>query len=101
MRIDCILPHRAPDDFPREVRQALVPTAVAERQVLVIHPQQMRDGRVGVGHGDRVLHRMTAADMTALEARVKPVAGDGRFEPHKSTQNYDGPYHREQHGFAV
>ncbi len=44
---------------------------------------------------------MTAAEMTALEARVKPLAGDGRFEPYKSTQNYDGPYHREQHGFAV
>ena len=44
---------------------------------------------------------MTAAEMTALEARVKPAAGDGRFEPYKSTQNYDGPYHREQHGFAV
>ena len=44
---------------------------------------------------------MSAAEMTALENRVKPVASDGRFEPHKSTQNYDGPYHREQHGFAV
>ena len=28
-------------------------------------------------------------------------AGDGRHELFKSTQTYDGPYHREQHGFAV
>ena len=44
---------------------------------------------------------MSAVERTALENLVKPVASDGRFEPHKSTQNYDGPYHREQHGFAV
>ena len=36
----------------------------------------------------------------ALLARVKTVATDGRFEWSKSTQNYDGPYHRRQHGFA-
>ena len=44
---------------------------------------------------------MTTQEMAELEARVKLVASDGRYEPHKSTQNYDGPYHREQHGFAV
>ena len=44
---------------------------------------------------------MTPAELKELETRVQPVAGDGRFEPYKSTQNYDGPYHREQHGFAV
>lgn len=44
---------------------------------------------------------MTAAEMTALQDKVKEVAGDGRLEPSKSTQNYDGPYHRKQHGFAA
>jgi len=44
---------------------------------------------------------MTAAEMEALREKVKPVATDGRFEWHKSTQNFDGPYHRQQHGFAV
>jgi predicted aldo/keto reductase-like oxidoreductase len=44
---------------------------------------------------------MSAAEMQALQERVKPVATDGRFEPSKSTQNYDGPYHRKQHGFAA
>ena len=36
----------------------------------------------------------------AMVARVQAVAGDGRFERFKSTQMYDGPVHREQHGFA-
>ncbi len=43
---------------------------------------------------------MEKAEADALLARVKPVATDGRFEWSKSTQNYDGPYHRRQHGFA-
>ena len=40
-------------------------------------------------------------DLDALFARVRRVAGDGRFEGFKSTQTFDGPYHRQQHGFAV
>ncbi|MDY3553848.1 aldo/keto reductase [Gemmata sp. JC717] len=43
---------------------------------------------------------MTKEESDALLARVKTVAGDGRFEPSKSTQLFDGPYHRRQHGFA-
>jgi predicted aldo/keto reductase-like oxidoreductase len=42
---------------------------------------------------------MAQDELDALLARVKPLAGDGRFEPSKSTQLYDGPYHRRQHGF--
>jgi uncharacterized protein len=42
---------------------------------------------------------MPKAEVDALLARVKPLAGDGRLEPSKSTQFYDGPYHRRQHGF--
>jgi predicted aldo/keto reductase-like oxidoreductase len=41
------------------------------------------------------------AELEQLLARVRPIAGDGRFEKSKSTQEYDGPYHRKQHGFAV
>lgn len=33
--------------------------------------------------------------------KVKEVAGDGRHELFKTSKNYDGPYHRQQHGFAV
>jgi hypothetical protein len=32
---------------------------------------------------------------------VKDVAGDGRFELFKSSQNFDGPHHRKQHGFTA
>jgi predicted aldo/keto reductase-like oxidoreductase len=37
----------------------------------------------------------------ALLARVRDVAGDGRFELFKSSQAFDGPYHRKQHGFEA
>jgi hypothetical protein len=43
---------------------------------------------------------MTEAERDKLLARVKPVAGDGRHERFKSTQLFDGPYHRKQHGLT-
>ena len=36
-----------------------------------------------------------------LLSKVSDVAGDGRYERFKSTQQFDGPLHRQQHGFAV
>lgn len=44
---------------------------------------------------------MTGAEQKALTDRVKDVGADGRFELFKSTQIFDGPVHRKQHGFAV
>ncbi|WP_152049821.1 aldo/keto reductase [Tautonia marina] len=41
------------------------------------------------------------AERLALEEEYVQVAGDGRFELYKSSKQYDGPYHREQHGFAL
>jgi predicted aldo/keto reductase-like oxidoreductase len=38
------------------------------------------------------------ADLKKLLDRVKDVAGDGRHEHFKSTQVFDGPYHKAQHG---
>jgi uncharacterized protein len=38
-------------------------------------------------------------ELTKLLAKVKPHAGDGRHERFKSTIDFDGPYHRKQHGF--
>src|SRR5207237_6923394 len=38
-----------------------------------------------------------AAALSKLIARVRPVAGDGRHERFKSTQFFDGSYHRQQH----
>jgi hypothetical protein len=44
---------------------------------------------------------MSTAEQTALADKVKPFATDGRFEQFKSTQNFDGPVHRRQHGFQT
>jgi predicted aldo/keto reductase-like oxidoreductase len=44
---------------------------------------------------------MTVAEMAAIEAKVRPLAGDGRLELFKSTQVFDGVAHRRQHGFEV
>ena len=42
---------------------------------------------------------MTMNEFQALQDRVRDVAQDGRHEWFKSTQYYDSPWHREQHGF--
>jgi uncharacterized protein len=44
---------------------------------------------------------MSQAEQTALVAKVRDVATDGRFELFKSSQMFDGPVHRRQHGFAT
>jgi len=49
----------------------------------------------------RAFKPYTADEMKKLTERVKAVAGDGRHEHFKSTQVFDGPYHRKQHGFDV
>lgn len=49
----------------------------------------------------RTFSPMSAAEQTALAARVRDVATDGRFELFKSSQMFDGPVHRRQHGFVT
>jgi predicted aldo/keto reductase-like oxidoreductase len=44
---------------------------------------------------------MTSDEMAAVENKVRPFAGDGRFELFKSSKVFDGPYHRKQHGFST
>jgi hypothetical protein len=44
---------------------------------------------------------MSEAQQNALRERVKAQAGDGRHELFKSTQHFDGPHHRKQHGFMA
>jgi aryl-alcohol dehydrogenase-like predicted oxidoreductase len=44
---------------------------------------------------------LSKTEQAALTEKVKPFATDGRFEQFKSTQNFDGPVHRRQHGFAT
>jgi predicted aldo/keto reductase-like oxidoreductase len=43
---------------------------------------------------------MTSAELKTLAARLKEVAGDGRYEHFKTTQRYDAMHHRKQHGFS-
>jgi predicted aldo/keto reductase-like oxidoreductase len=44
---------------------------------------------------------MTAEEIAAVENKVRPYAGDGRFELFKSSKVFDGAYHRKQHGFST
>ena len=49
----------------------------------------------------RSFQKMTDAELSAMAEKVKPFAADGRFELFKSTQTFDGPVHRKQHGFTA
>lgn len=49
----------------------------------------------------RSFEPMTSAEQQSLLERVREVAGDGRYELFKSTQAFDGAYHRRQHGFET
>ncbi|MDP9148187.1 MAG: aldo/keto reductase, partial [Acidobacteriota bacterium] len=44
---------------------------------------------------------MSAAEMQALRERVRPIAGDGRYELFKTSKKYDGKVGREQHHFPA
>lgn len=48
----------------------------------------------------RNFKRLREEELKALRDKVKLVAGDGRHERFKSTQLFDGPYHRQQHGMT-
>lgn len=56
------------------------------------------DQDVGVA---RNFKPMPADERLELLAMTKAEGSDGRHELSKSTQNFDGPYHRLQHGFAI
>ena len=49
----------------------------------------------------REFRRLDEEGMKKLVAKVKDVAGDGRHERFKSTQLFDGAYHRVQHGLTA
>ncbi|HTU20565.1 MAG TPA: aldo/keto reductase [Gemmataceae bacterium] len=52
---------------------------------------------IGIARGFK---RLSEDELNALRDKVKAVAGDGRHERFKSTQLFDGPYHRIQHGMT-
>jgi len=43
----------------------------------------------------------THEEQTALLAKVRDHAGDGRHELFKTSKQFDGPHHRKQHGFEA
>jgi predicted aldo/keto reductase-like oxidoreductase len=43
---------------------------------------------------------MVPADIERLLAETKEAGKDGRYERFKTTKQYDGPYHRAQHGVS-
>lgn len=43
---------------------------------------------------------MEAEELNALLKRLRVVSGDGRYELFKTTQRFDAPLHRRQHGFG-
>lgn len=67
---------------------------------LVVGIQSMDDLKQDVAVA-RNFKAMPDAEKSALVTRVRDEAGDGRHELFKSTQSFDGPHHRRQHGFAV
>lgn len=44
---------------------------------------------------------MTPQERLALEKKTLSMAGDGRYELFKTSKTFDGPVHRQQHGFAI
>ena len=44
---------------------------------------------------------MSTSEMQALRGRVRPIAGDGRYELFKTSKKYDGKVGREQHHFPA
>lgn len=56
------------------------------------------DQALRVGRG---FQPMDADEKMELISRAADPGADGRHELFKSTQTFDGPHHRKQHGFAV
>ena len=89
------------------VTQAGVPVEDALRYVLSlpiatlvsgIDSEKVLDQNLKIA---REFQPMSRDEMTAVEAKYKALAGDGRYELFKSTQMFDGVAHRAQHGFAT
>ncbi len=66
--------------------------------VVGITSQEDLSQALAVGRNFQV---MAKEKQEAILARIRGVASDGRHERFKSTQAFDGPHHRKQHGFDV
>jgi aryl-alcohol dehydrogenase-like predicted oxidoreductase len=82
---------------PTEAYQFALSQPIASQVVGMTTLEQLSEN-VALARGFKP---MSTAEQTALADKVKPFATDGRFEQFKSTQNFDGPVHRRQHGFQT
>ena len=64
---------------------------------LVVGIRSMQDLQQDIGIA-RGFKPMPEADQAAIREKVRDQARDGRFEQFKSSQAFDGPHHRRQHG---
>ncbi|HCD01475.1 MAG TPA: aldo/keto reductase, partial [Planctomycetaceae bacterium] len=67
-------------------------------QVVGIRIRRDLEQALKAGRGFKPLDKDQLASM---RAKVEDAAGDGRVELFKSTQHFDGPHHKKQHGFTV
>ena len=67
-------------------------------QVVGLRNQRDLDQALKVGRGFEPADK---DELARLRKQVAEVAGDGRHELFKSSQLFDGPHHRLQHGFDV
>jgi predicted aldo/keto reductase-like oxidoreductase len=67
-------------------------------QVMGIISMEQLKQNVALARGFKA---MPLEERTALLSRAREAGSDGRHELFKSTQTYDGPHHRRQHGFAL
>lgn len=82
---------------PSEAYRYALSQPVASQVVGITSMAQLREN-VAMARG---FAPMPEAEQAALRDRVREVAADGRFELFKSTQMFDGPVHRRQHGFGT
>lgn len=67
---------------------------------LVVGIQSMEDLQQDVAIA-RNFRPMTQSEKSVILSRIREEGSDGRHELFKSTNAYDGPHHRLQHGFAL
>jgi uncharacterized protein len=65
---------------------------------LVVGIESMADLKQDIAIA-RNFKSMPEAEKTTLLSRIREEASDGRYELFKSTKAFDGPHHRQQHGF--
>ena len=80
---------------PVECYRFALSQPVATQVIGVTSIEQLRQN-VAAAHGPA----MSAPEQQDLLDRVRTEATDGRFERFKSTSEFDGPHHKQQHGFA-